>query len=116
MKRPTLVFDGDCGFCRLWIERWRAATGDRVEYLPYQTEAARHPQVPPENFAEAIHLLEGNRISRAAEAVFRSLSYAPGLGWLPRAYAVPGVGPVSEAAYRFVAARRPLFSRATRLL
>ncbi len=114
--RPTLVFDGDCGFCRLWIERWRAATGDRVEYLPYQTEAARHPEVPREKFAEAIHLFEPNRTSRAAEAALRALSYAPGFSWLPRCYAVPGVAPVSEAVYRFVAARRPLFSRLTRLL
>jgi predicted DCC family thiol-disulfide oxidoreductase YuxK len=27
--KPLLVFDGDCGFCRLWIERWRAATDSR---------------------------------------------------------------------------------------
>jgi len=34
--RPVLVFDGDCGFCRFWIERWRGATGGKVDYEPYQ--------------------------------------------------------------------------------
>ena len=115
-RRPLLVFDGDCGFCRLWIERWRRATGDKVDYEPYQTAAARRKEIPRESFAEAIHFFERGRTSRAAEAALRALSYAPGFAWLPRVYAVPGVAAVSEAVYRFVAARRPLFSRLTRLL
>lgn len=112
MKRPELVYDGECGFCRLWIERWRLATGDKVAYEPYQTAAARHKSVPPEEFTKAVHLFEGNRTSRGAEAVFRSLAYAPGLSWLPRVY----FAPLAEPVYRFVAARRPFFSRVTRLL
>ncbi len=116
-RRPIMVFDGDCGFCRLWIERWRAATGERVDYKPYQSEAARHPEVPRERFAEAVHLIEPNgRVSSGAQAVLRTLSYVPGASWLPAVYALPGFAPVAQAAYRFVAARRPVFSRATRLL
>jgi predicted DCC family thiol-disulfide oxidoreductase YuxK len=112
----VLVFDGDCGFCRLWISRWRRATGSSVDYEPYQSAAADHKEVPREALAEAVHLFEPDRTSRGAEAVLRALSYAPGLGWLPRLYAAPGAAPVSEAVYRFVAARRPLFARLTRLL
>lgn len=116
MKRPVLVFDGDCGFCRLWIERWRESTGNAVDYAPFQTAAAHHKEIPREDFIEAIHLFEPGRTSRGAEAALRALSYAPGLSWLPRVYAVPGVALMSEAVYRFVAARRPLFTRLTRLL
>jgi len=116
MKRPVLVFDGDCGFCRLWIENWRRATGDKVDYAPYQTAAAHHKEVPLKDFTQAVHLFEPGRTSRGAEAVLRARAYSPGLSWLPRFYAVPGVAPVSEAVYRLVAARRPLFSRLTRLL
>lgn len=112
-----MVYDGDCGFCRLWIGRWKELTGKAVDYEPYQTAASRHPSVPREAFAEAVHLFEpGGRVSRGAEAVLRSLSRAPGLSWLPAAYAIPGAAPVLEAGYRFVAARRPFFSRLTRLL
>jgi predicted DCC family thiol-disulfide oxidoreductase YuxK len=114
--RPTLIFDGDCGFCRQWIERLRRATGDNVAYEPYQTAAALHKEVPREAFAQALHLFEPGRTTRAAEAVFRALSYAPGFSRLPSLYAIPLVAPVSEAGYRFVAARRVLFSRLTRLL
>jgi len=115
-RRPVLVFDGDCGFCRLWIERWRRETGGKVDYEPFQSAAPRHPEVPREAFLEAIHLFEPGRTTRGAEAALRTLAYAPGLSWLPRFYAAPGVAVVAEAVYRFIAARRPLFARLTRLL
>ena len=34
--KPLLVYDGDCGFCKLWIRRWQRTTGARVDYLPFQ--------------------------------------------------------------------------------
>jgi predicted DCC family thiol-disulfide oxidoreductase YuxK len=116
--RPLLVYDGDCGFCLRWIERWRALTGERVEYAPYQRVAARLPDVPPEDFLRAVHLVEPDgRRSRAAEAVFRSLARAPGLAWIPWLYrALPGVRPLSEAAYRFVADHRAELLRLEHLL
>ena len=114
-RRPVLVYDGDCGFCRLWIERWRFATGDAVGYEPYQSAAARHPEIPRESFSEAVHLFETGRTSRGAEAVLRALSCAPRMGWLPRVYALPLMAPVLELGYRIFAARRPLAARATRL-
>jgi|CXWL01.1.fsa_nt_gi predicted DCC family thiol-disulfide oxidoreductase YuxK len=116
-RRPVMIFDGDCGFCRLWIERWRSATGERVDYKPYQSEAARHPEIARESFAEAVHLIEADgRVSRGAQAVLRALSYVPGAFWLKHVYRLPGFSVLAEAAYRFVAARRVVFSRLTRLL
>jgi len=117
--RPVLVYDGDCGFCRLWIARWRAATGERVEYVASREAAARFPKMKRSDLDEAVHLVEpGGRVTRGAEAVFRSLAVAGGAGRLAlRAYErVPPFRAASEAAYRLVAANRPLFSRATRLL
>ena len=29
-EKPLLVYDGDCSFCRLWVERWKATTGNQV--------------------------------------------------------------------------------------
>jgi predicted DCC family thiol-disulfide oxidoreductase YuxK len=118
-SKPVLIFDGDCGFCRLWIERWRAATGDRVEYLPSQKAAARFPKLTAEQLSEAVHLVEpSGRTCRGAEAVFRSLAFAGGFRRLGLALheRLPPFRLASEAAYRVVAANRPLFSRLTRLL
>jgi predicted DCC family thiol-disulfide oxidoreductase YuxK/uncharacterized membrane protein YhaH (DUF805 family) len=117
--KPVLLFDGDCGFCQHWIERWRAVTGGRVEYAASQEAGARFPKIKPEDFAEAVYLVEpGGRVSRGAEAVFRSLAYAGGVHeiWLAAYERVPPLRLAAEAAYRLVAANRPLFSRLTRLL
>lgn len=113
---PLLVYDGECGFCRLWIERWRVATGDRVDYAPYQEVAGRFPEVPRERFAEAVQFREPDgRWSSGAEAVFRALAFAPGRRWPLWLYRrVPGVRPFTEAAYRFVAGHRPALLRVTR--
>ena len=34
--RPLMIFDGDCRFCAFWIRRWQRATGEAVEYIPFQ--------------------------------------------------------------------------------
>ncbi|NNN05625.1 MAG: DUF393 domain-containing protein [Elusimicrobia bacterium] len=118
-ERPLLIFDGDCGFCRLWIERWRAATGGAVDYEPYQSAAARFPQVPPAAFAEAVHFVAPDgRVRRGADAVFAALAAAggPNRVWAELYERAPLFGRASERAYAFVAARRPLFSQLTRLL
>lgn len=108
LQKPLLLFDGDCGFCRQWIERWRRVTGGAVDYAPYQAEADRFPEIPRERFAEAVHLLEPDgRVTSGAEAVFRTLATARGRGWILSLYEhVPGVARASEALYRFVARHR----------
>ncbi|HYM13444.1 MAG TPA: lipase maturation factor family protein [Bryobacterales bacterium] len=120
-KLPLLVFDGDCGFCRLWIDRWKLLTGDRVEYAPFQQVAAQFPRIALEQFRAAVQLIEpagenSHEVSSGAAAVFRLLTYAgrPRLRWVYDH--IPGVAPVSEAAYRFVAAHRPALYTLTRWL
>lgn len=115
--RALLIYDGDCAFCRTWIVRWRAATGDRVMYATSQEIAERFPEIPHEKYRRAVQLIDadGARYEGAA-AVFRSLSRAPGWSWLIRFYEAPLVAPVSEWAYRLIARHRGTAMRATRLL
>lgn len=117
-RKPTLIFDGDCNFCRRWTATWASATGERVDYLPSATGAPMYlPKVPPEELAASVRLVEpSGRVSAGAEAVFRALAFAPGRGWMLKAYEkIPGARPSSEWFYRLVARRRKLFSRITRL-
>ncbi len=113
--RPVMVFDGDCGFCRGWIARWQQATGDRIEYVPYQEAAPRFPQVPAANFARAVHLIEPDgRVCAGAEAVLRSLVSIPVGDWLLGLYlTVPLFARISEALYRLVADHRGFAERIT---
>src|SRR5262245_32064345 len=118
MGRPLMVWDGDCSFCRLWIERWRAWTGDAVDYAPYQEVAAFHPEIPVDRFKEAVHFRDRDgRWTHGAEAVFGALAAAPGDGvWLRFYQGVPGFAAASEAFYGLVARNRDLFARLTHLL
>jgi predicted DCC family thiol-disulfide oxidoreductase YuxK len=117
LERPLVVWDGDCGFCRRGVGHLRALTGERVAFEPYQTAAARFPDIPVEAFRAAVHLIEPEgRTSRGAEAVFRTL--ACGGRRLPLAVYrfLPGAAAVSEWGYRLVARQRPLAARLTQLL
>ncbi len=117
--KPTLLYDGDCGFCRWWVARWRHATGDAVEYAASQESGDRFPQVPPEAFARAVQLVEPDgKAYGGAEAVFRALAYAgPAGGVGLRLYrGLPGFAAATESGYRLVADHRAVFSRLTRWL
>lgn len=112
--KPLLVYDGDCGFCRRWIARWKAQTGDRVAYATSKEFAPSHPEIPPSEFAGSVQLIEGGKRYRGAEAVFRALSRAPGGGlWLKVYRALPPFAAASETFYRLVARHRVFFSRLT---
>ncbi|MFI5372263.1 MAG: lipase maturation factor family protein [Candidatus Eisenbacteria bacterium] len=107
-RRPLLVFDGDCGFCRAWVARWRPAIDGWVDVAPSQQAAREHPQVPAARFAEAVVLIEpdGSWLAGAA-AVFRALAHAPGHGawwWVYRH--LPGAASLTETVYRLVAGHR----------
>jgi predicted DCC family thiol-disulfide oxidoreductase YuxK len=113
-----MIWDGDCHFCRHWIERWREQTAGVVEYARSQEVAPQFPEIAAEEFQNAVILvLPGGEVYRGAAAVFRSLSFAPGRSWLLSLYQnVPGFAGVSDASYRFIAQRRTFFSAVTRLL
>ena len=108
MEKPFLIYDGDCGFCKKWIERFRKITGDRVEYTPSQEVGDRHPHISKEQFEQSVWLIEPNgKISGGAEAVFRALATSMWWRWLLFLYvALPGFAPFSEWIYRWVADHR----------
>jgi predicted DCC family thiol-disulfide oxidoreductase YuxK len=116
--KPLLIWDGECDFCRLWIERWREITAGAVEYATCQEAAARFPEIPVDEFQRAVALIEpGGEAFFAAEAVYRSLAYRCSRVWLMRSYDhVPGFAAVSETGYSFIANHRKFASAVTRLL
>ncbi|MHB2025375.1 MAG: lipase maturation factor family protein [Elusimicrobiota bacterium] len=118
MKKPALIFDGDCGFCRRWVGRWRAMTEDRVEYATFQSAAGRFPQIKQKDFEGAVHLIDmDGRVWRGAAAVFRLLRIGADKRWPLRLYSrVPPFAWTCETFYGFVARHRQAFSRLTGIL
>jgi predicted DCC family thiol-disulfide oxidoreductase YuxK len=117
-RKPLVIFDGDCNFCRRWVERWREMTRGAVDYAPFQEAAARFPEVPREDFAQALHFIDKDgTVYRGAEAVFRSLGSARGGRVLVWCYEhLPGFAPITEVAYGAIARNRMVASFFTRLL
>jgi predicted DCC family thiol-disulfide oxidoreductase YuxK len=116
--KPLLIWDGECDFCRLWIERWREITSGNVDYAPYQQAAHQFAEIPVEQFRQTMAFIEPDgEIFFAAEAVYRSLRYRSSKSWLAWSYDhVPGFAAISEVAYKFITHRRGLGSTFTRLL
>ena len=76
--RPLLIYDGQCGFCRIWIDYWKRLTGERIDYAPSQQVGGRFPQIPPEAFAEAVQLVRPDgSVASGARAVFETLGREP---------------------------------------
>lgn len=108
---PVLIYDGECGFCRRWVHRWRRMTGGGIDYVTFQDEqiAHRFPDLPGEQLQRAVHLVRNDgRVFSGAEAIFHLLACKR--GWPLWIYShVPGVAPLSETAYRLFAANRRWF-------
>src|SRR5581483_1314486 len=116
--KPLMIWDGECHFCKRWIERWREITDGKVDYVTYQEAAARFPEIPIEQFQRAVAFIgPDGEVFFAAEAVYRSLGYRSSRKWLAWSYNhAPGFAGISDAAYKFIARYRSLGSIFTRLL
>jgi lipase maturation factor 1 len=116
--KPLMIWDGECHFCRRWIERWREITAGEVDYATYQEAANRFPEIPLEQLQRAVAFIEPDgKAFFAAEAVYRSLRYRSSRKWLAWSYDhIAGFAPISETAYNFIARHRGLGSSITRLL
>jgi predicted DCC family thiol-disulfide oxidoreductase YuxK len=117
LDRPLVVFDGDCTFCKTWIEYAKRVTGDRLRFAPYQEVGPRFPDIPREDFASAVKLImPDGEVRSGAHAVFSALESVPGKKWMLELYLrLPGGAAVSEAAYRTVARHRSFAYRVTKL-
>jgi len=108
-RLPTLIYDGECGFCRQAVERLRRWDREhRLRYVPFQDESAvaRFGIALPA-LAAAMHLvLPDGRVYAGADAVPELGKLLPGKRWWVWGFAVPGVRPVARRVYRRIAERR----------
>ncbi|HJT80611.1 MAG TPA: lipase maturation factor family protein [Chthoniobacterales bacterium] len=113
-----LIWDGDCRFCRLWVERWRVVSGNRVDDATFQQAAERFPEIPRQQFERAVVYIDtGGHVFTGAAAIFRSVESRFSRRWLAWSYDhVPGFGGISEFVYGIVARHRQASSAITGLL
>jgi predicted DCC family thiol-disulfide oxidoreductase YuxK len=104
-SKPLLIFDGRCGFCRIWIDYFRKLTGDRVEYAASQDVGERYPQIPKEQFSKSVQFVRADgSVASGARAVLETLG-------LEKLYVFPGL---LEWKYRLIAGHRDFFYHLTK--
>lgn len=107
--RATLIYDGECGFCRMsvaLVRRWDRE--HRLALIPFQDQArvaAFGIALPA--LAAALHVvLPDGRVFAGADAAPEILRLLPGKRWLGWAFWVPGALPLARRLYAWIARRR----------
>lgn len=116
-RSSLLIYDGDCGICREWVDYWRCITGAKVTFLPYQEAAADYPDISLQEFEAAVQLIatDGSRCSgaRACLQLYRDRPPYLLLLWLYEY--LPGFAMLSEGCYNFLSRHRGLLAFFTHL-
>jgi predicted DCC family thiol-disulfide oxidoreductase YuxK len=109
--QATLVYDGECGFCRQaadLVRRWDRE--QRIVLVPFQDQARVAAfGIPLPALAAAMHLVlppPDGRVFAGADAVPELLRLLPRRRWLVWPFRVPGVLPVARRVYAWIARRR----------
>lgn len=102
--RPLLIYDGKCGFCKIWLDYWRKLTGDRIEYASSQEAGEQYPRISKQEFSKSVQLVRTDgSVTSGARAVFETLGYEKFYVAWP-----------TEWAYRVIAAHRDFFYHVTK--
>ncbi len=114
--KPVMVFDGNCGFCRYWIIKWKRLTQERITYSPYQEVADQYPDIPLDHFKKAVQLIlpSGEVLSGAAAAYYtQRTGFWKFLyhGYLHHTL----FRKISDAVYRWIADHRSFMFRLSKL-
>ncbi len=107
--RPTLIFDGDCPFCRKWVKRLQAVLHEEELTFRSLTEESiltDFPGISHESLLNSLHFIATDgSVKTGMDAIVAALSLK-NVGKASRVLRLPGLREMSDAAYRVIAARR----------
>ncbi|GAB3826807.1 thiol-disulfide oxidoreductase DCC family protein [Pontibacter rugosus] len=114
--KPTIIYDGDCSFCKYWISRWQGMTQGKVIYTPYQQVPDGLYNISHAQFKRSVYLITayGQRL-HGAEAVAVLLKLSGYSTWNWFYHHLPFANSIAEIGYRLVADNRDTFYKLTKL-
>ncbi|MFB6212270.1 MAG: lipase maturation factor family protein [Candidatus Magasanikbacteria bacterium] len=117
-EKPLFIYDGNCGFCKFWVERWKHKVGNEVEFCPYQKIHKNFKNISKKDFQKSSKIVLPNKeIKEGAEGIFELFSYKDGVSWGKFIYQyIPGFSLISEKIYKLISKNRNLFAKLTHLL
>ena len=104
LSRPTMLYDGACGFCTRTVELALDRLPDRVTWVPYQSVDLAAYGVSEAEASRSVHLVDpSGRIEHGSAAMARVLVLSGGL-WsvLGRVLLAPPVSLLAEGVCRVV--------------
>ena len=112
ISEPVMIYDGDCQFCTLWIQRWKSLTQDQLNYIPFQKAEDEYHPLKTEDFEKSVHYITTEKeIFSGAGAVFKSLADASVHQWLFWLYSKISIFKYcTELGYKFIARNRRISS------
>ncbi|MBT0607349.1 thiol-disulfide oxidoreductase DCC family protein [Aequorivita echinoideorum] len=118
-QNPTMVWDGECGFCKYWIIHWKSKTEDRVTYITFQEIAAYFEDIPLKKFKKASRLIEpSGKIYSGPDSAYRSFTYFKNpKHFLHNLYHKQNWFTwLSDHTYNFIAKHRPIMFTMSKIL
>ncbi|MCM4157132.1 DCC1-like thiol-disulfide oxidoreductase family protein [Gramella sp. AN32] len=116
-EKPTLIWDGDCGFCKFWKTRWELKTENSIVFRTFQEAADNFQEIPLKEFKKASRLIdtEGNVFS-GPDSAYRSLWYGGNKFWHHLYKKSSIFCDISDHTYNHIAKNRSFYFKATHLL
>ena len=76
------IYDGECGFCKKCVRRWKRRTGDRVAFRPYQEALNDFDHIAPDAFEDSPHFIdENNQVFTGGQSIVELFARGRGRAW-----------------------------------
>ena len=109
-RKSTVVYDGQCSFCRRWVARIaRRYRNDALEFVARQTKGLtkRFPRLVEGDFNTGMRLITpDDAIHVGADAAYQIACHLRYWRWIAWLYHVPGIHSLTRALYAHIAANR----------
>lgn len=118
-KKPMMVWDGECSFCKYWITNWHSKTKNKIEYITLQEKASYFEDIPLKEFKKASRLIETDgKVYSGPNSVFRLFTYFDKnhTSWHRWYTNSKWFAEVCDHTYNWIAKHRPFMFAMTKVL
>lgn len=114
MKKPTLIYDGDCHFCQYCADYLKKITRGNLQFLDFNQDSLG---IDKKKCAKSIYLVVNpNEIHHGAAAGLKALSYGDlNQGWWLYQNLI-GFKPLTEGLYKWITNHRELVFKIAKIV
>jgi len=110
VNNSTLIYDGDCSFCKGWVEWARKRDAEqKLEFITCQSDERkqRFPQIQEADCLKGMYVvLPDGRFFWGADALSYFLGAVSGWRWSAGLFRIPGALFIARPIYRLIARNR----------